>query len=71
MAGIDRCVACGEPVPEGRMVCPACECSEYDTEKLYETIVGQIHEMAERIEKDSKAIRRRLGLICPMKGGKQ
>lgn len=23
--GADRCVCCGEPVPEGRMVCPACE----------------------------------------------
>lgn len=21
----DRCVCCGEPVPEGRMVCPTCE----------------------------------------------
>ena len=23
--GSDRCVCCGEPVPEGRMVCPSCE----------------------------------------------
>lgn len=23
--GSDRCVCCGEPVPEGRMVCPVCE----------------------------------------------
>ena len=22
---IDRCVSCGEIVPEGRMVCPMCE----------------------------------------------
>lgn len=22
---MDRCVCCGEPVPEGRMVCPICE----------------------------------------------
>ena len=21
----DTCVCCGEPVPEGRMVCPSCE----------------------------------------------
>lgn len=22
---VDRCVSCGEVVPEGRMVCPQCE----------------------------------------------
>ena len=22
---LDRCVCCGEPIPEGRQVCPACE----------------------------------------------
>ena len=22
---LDRCVMCGEPVPEGRIVCPVCE----------------------------------------------
>lgn len=25
---VDRCVACGEPVPEGRMVCIQCERKE-------------------------------------------
>lgn len=25
MADVDRCVVCGAPVPEGRMVCWACE----------------------------------------------
>ena len=25
MADVDRCVCCGEIVPEGRMVCPQCE----------------------------------------------
>lgn len=25
MADADRCVCCGEIVPEGRMVCPQCE----------------------------------------------
>lgn len=24
MADVDRCISCGAPVPEGRMVCPAC-----------------------------------------------
>jgi len=22
---VDRCIVCGEPVPEGRHVCPVCE----------------------------------------------
>ena len=25
MADADRCVCCGEIIPEGRMVCPQCE----------------------------------------------
>ena len=25
MADVDRCICCGEIVPEGRMVCPQCE----------------------------------------------
>ena len=25
MADVDRCIICGAPVPEGRMVCPMCE----------------------------------------------
>lgn len=25
MADVDKCVCCGEIVPEGRMVCPQCE----------------------------------------------
>lgn len=27
--GGDRCVCCGEVVPEGRMVCPACEAGRW------------------------------------------
>ena len=26
----NRCVACGEPIPEGRMICPACEATVTD-----------------------------------------
>lgn len=31
----NRCVCCGAVIPEGRMVCPACErkAAEKDTEK--------------------------------------
>lgn len=25
MPDVDRCVCCGEIIPEGRMVCPQCE----------------------------------------------
>lgn len=29
----DRCVCCGEIIPEGRMVCPSCEKKKYDNNK--------------------------------------
>ena len=29
MADADRCVCCGEIVPEGRQICPQCECKRY------------------------------------------
>ena len=29
----DRCVMCGKPVPEGRMVCYDCECFDYTNDK--------------------------------------
>lgn len=28
----NRCVCCGEPIPEGRMICPECEHKEPETE---------------------------------------
>lgn len=32
----ERCVVCGEPIPEGRMICPACENMEpsFDTTQI-------------------------------------
>lgn len=32
----ERCVMCGEPIPEGRMVCPKCEDMEpsFDTKQI-------------------------------------
>lgn len=47
MADVDLCVCCGTPVPEGRMVCAACENgvqtpkeeSEAFLEKLSESLV--------------------------------
>ena len=32
MTDADRCVCCGEIVPEGRQVCPQCECNGH---KIY------------------------------------
>ena len=29
MSDADRCVCCGEIVPEGRQICPQCECKRY------------------------------------------
>lgn len=29
---METCVICGEPIPEGRMVCPKCE-KKYEEEK--------------------------------------
>lgn len=29
MANVDRCVCCGEIVPEGRQICPQCERKRY------------------------------------------
>lgn len=31
----DRCVCCGEIIPEGRMVCPRCEKTVANYESLY------------------------------------
>ena len=31
---LDRCVSCGEIVPEGRMVCPMCESGFVDNVEL-------------------------------------
>lgn len=30
MEGVDRCVICGEEIPEGRHVCPRCEAKARD-----------------------------------------
>ena len=42
--GEDRCVVCGELIPEGRMVCPICENIEpsFDTIKINEEIFYEL-----------------------------
>ena len=38
----DRCVCCGELVPEGRMVCPACEKRAEKERDLAEELVSKV-----------------------------
>lgn len=37
----DRCVCCGEPVPEGRQVCPSCEADDNLIDRLFPVAPGQ------------------------------
>ena len=39
MAGADRCICCGEIVPEGRQVCPQCEI-ELQSKPDVEAVLG-------------------------------
>jgi hypothetical protein len=65
MAKPDTCVSCGGYVPEGRMVCKACEdAGDYDTERMYENITKHLLEIAARIGKDVERLRARLSMIC-------
>lgn len=45
MANADRCVCCGEIVPEGRMVCPQCE-----FELQSKSTVGEVLDIEEKID---------------------
>nr|DAJ83575.1 MAG TPA: alpha-aminoadipate carrier protein [Caudoviricetes sp.] len=47
MADVDRCVCCGEIVPEGRMVCPQCE-----FELQSEPDVGAVLDIEDKIDEN-------------------
>ena len=47
MADADRCVCCGEKVPEGRMVCPQCE-----FELQSKSTVGEVLDIEDKIDKN-------------------
>ena len=47
MADVDRCVCCGEIVPEGRMVCPQCE-----FELQSKSTVGEVLDIEEKIDEN-------------------
>lgn len=35
---VDRCICCGEMIPEGKMICPRCEQKEIKTGILLQSI---------------------------------
>ena len=47
MTDVDRCVCCGEIVPEGRMVCPQCE-----FELQSKPDVGAVLDIEEKIDEN-------------------
>lgn len=47
MADVDRCVCCGEIVPEGRMACPQCE-----FELQSKSTVGEVLDIEDKIDKN-------------------
>ena len=51
----ERCVMCGEPIPEGRMVCPQCEYKEpsFETRK-YLMLLDRFRDMSKFVELVSK-----------------
>ena len=44
MAGMDVCVCCGVPVPEGRMICPACESGQQTPKEETEAFLEKLSE---------------------------
>lgn len=49
MADADRCIGCGEIVPEGRMVCPLCLYKAGDS--MIETAMKNLKEAKAHIER--------------------
>ncbi len=42
MTDVDLCVCCGVPVPEGRMVCAACESGEQTPKEEMEVFLEKL-----------------------------
>ena len=53
----ERCVMCGRPIPEGRMICPNCENMEpsFDTVKIT-VMLNKIADIAEFVNLASKCV---------------
>lgn len=57
MADADRCVCCGEIVPEGRQVCPQCERKRYIKENICKGCLTNFDVLTDRVkEKKSRLI---------------
>lgn len=61
MANADRCVSCGEVVPEGRMVCPTC---------LYKAGDSMIEAAKENLKEAKAQIERALTRLTLAEGGR-
>ncbi len=44
MADVDTCVCCGAPIPEGRMICVACEKGEKNLEEEADDYLKKLSE---------------------------
>ena len=53
----NRCVCCGETIPEGRMVCPTCESKSHDAPTMTmknfftEEVIKKTYVMIDKMEK--------------------
>ena len=61
MANAERCVCCGEIIPEGRMVCPNCEVASKKKRLIYadvakEMIVNHTNEFSDMLNRREKAL---------------
>jgi len=54
MASADRCVCCGEYVPEGRQVCWSCEDRYADRTRLYDEICRTLTDFEQKETTESK-----------------
>lgn len=53
---MDTCVCCGQPVPEGRMVCPECETESFERSIKMDGIQAQIASVEARCKSNSHRI---------------
>lgn len=49
MNGVDRCLICGEVIPEGSQVCTACH-------NKYDIVTGETEEMAQELAQELRDI---------------
>lgn len=52
----DRCACCGEPIPEGRQVCPTCEQDDNLIDRLFPVAPGQEDPLIRALERVEDAV---------------